>query len=62
MDDLQLMMYRVYKAQREFIKMTRDKKMDYDEFLYLQRLLHGCEEIDNQRTDFLERWLEENEV
>lgn len=61
MDDVQFMMYRVYRAQREFIKMTRNKKMNYDEFLYLQRILNACDDIDLQRTDFLEKWLEEQE-
>jgi hypothetical protein len=61
MDDLKSQMYRVYKSQRDFIKMTRHKKMDYDEFLFLQRVHQHCDEIDSANSEFLDRWIKELE-
>lgn len=61
MDNSREYMYRVYKSQRDFIKFMRHRKLEYDEFLFLQKTHAHCEDLDKINNEFLDKWIKEIE-
>lgn len=59
--ELESAMYRIYKAQRNFIKLARHEKMNYDEFLYLQHIYESVERYDQKNNHFYDKWINEQE-
>lgn len=58
---LQDAMYKIYKTQRDFILYAREKKMNYEEFLFLQNMHQFCEKFDSLYPDFFEKWVAGND-
>jgi hypothetical protein len=61
MVNLKELMYRVYRVQRDYIAQVRTLKMDYNEFLFLQKLNAYCDDHDSRDMEFFDRWIKERE-